>query len=116
MASQGALDFRVEAVSPWLQLPVHDRPAHDRRIDRRNSRLPQPRERCRGAPVDEFRAELHGNRQAGNFERPDAAANPITRFEHDGGLAATGELGRRRQAGGAGAKNRKIVDHCKNKD
>ena len=59
--------------------------------------------------MNEFGAELHGDRQPGHLERPDAAADAVARFEHDRRFPAAGQLRRGGQPGGAGAEDRYIV-------
>jgi hypothetical protein len=59
--------------------------------------------------MDEFGAELDGNRQAGHLERPDAAADPVARFEDHRRLPAAGKLRRRRQPCGAGTEDHYVV-------
>jgi hypothetical protein len=59
--------------------------------------------------MDEFRAELDGNRQAGHLERPDAAADTVARFEDCCRLPAAGKLRRCRQTCGAGTQDYDVV-------
>ena len=59
--------------------------------------------------MDEFGAELDGNGQAGHVERPDTAADAVTRLEDECRLPGTGELRGRCQPGGASTQNHYVV-------
>ena len=59
--------------------------------------------------MDEFGAKLDWNGQPGHVERPDTAADAVTRFEDEGRLPGAGELRGCCEPGGAGAEDQDVV-------
>ena len=90
-----ALRLRECVHAPQPALREHALLAHG--IDRAKARLLEQRERDLGFAVDELRAELDRDLEAGHAPRPAAAADAVARFQHEHGFAGADELDSRRR-------------------